>query len=58
MKYNTFSRLKKVFPSLHEESCAKYFERLAKYLEILLNEQRMEPIIIDLKGGKKDEIKN
>lgn len=33
MKWNTYLRLRRVFPSLRGESAAHYFERLAKHLE-------------------------
>ena len=33
MRWNTYLKLKAVFPSLRGESAAHYFERLAKYLE-------------------------
>ena len=33
MKYNTYLRIKAVFPSVKGESAAKYFQRLAQYLE-------------------------
>lgn len=33
MKYNTFLRIKRVFPANRKESVASYFERLAKFLE-------------------------
>lgn len=33
IKYNTFLRLKRVFPARRKESAADYFERLAQYLE-------------------------
>jgi len=33
INYNTFKRLKAVFPSLRNESMKDYFQRLVKYLE-------------------------
>jgi len=35
IKYNTFLRLKRVFPSERGETMAHYFERVAKHLEDL-----------------------
>lgn len=33
IKWNTFVRIKRVFPSIRDESVADYFSRLAKFLE-------------------------
>jgi len=33
MNYNTWVRIKAVFPSIKGESCQNYFKRLAKHLE-------------------------
>lgn len=33
IKYNTFLRIKRVFPARRNESAADYFERLAIFLE-------------------------
>jgi len=35
IKYNTFRRIKAVFPAQRGESASSYFERLAKFLEII-----------------------
>ena len=33
MNFNTFTRLKNVFPARRKESAGNYFQRLAKHLE-------------------------
>ena len=33
--YNTFKRIKAVFPAYRDETTASYFSRLAKYLEVM-----------------------
>jgi len=35
IKYSTYLKLRRAFPSLRNETMVSYFERLAKYLEDL-----------------------
>ena len=35
INYNTFKRLRAVFPSLRNETAKDYFQRLVKYLELV-----------------------
>ena len=62
INYNTFLRLKRVFPSLKNESFASYFQRLVKYMDELTTKQEDlilsredeldDEILIELEGGK------
>lgn len=36
IRYSTYLKLKRAFPSIKDETMVRYFERLAKYLETMI----------------------